>query len=243
MRFEVKEDKLLIDCAFDGAAERCRLDTGLDRTALSYRTSTRYKRRGGGRKTETVRVRAFKLGDHPVRRVRMVGWPRGGHALVGMDALIGRRVSFDFDRNVLEINVPAQQWAGRLLIFSGGQFAVGATIGGGAVHALWNTGSEVCVVDEEYVRQHAADFIFINRERLGEVEMELYRARTLKIGGVPIGETEMFVDPGFSKIRAAYGPDVHMILGLNVIEQLNWYFDLGGGFWSSTPRHGGGDEG
>jgi hypothetical protein len=107
---------------------------------------------------------------------------------------------------------------------------------------MWDTGAALTVVSSDYIASHPDDFIFIKDwhygDQCGGGQGKFYRAKSMTVGGRAFHQVLVSVFPPFSPglkkfFKSFPGPDVQMSLGMNVIEQENWTFDLKNNTWAS----------
>jgi hypothetical protein len=116
-----------------------------------------------------------------------------------------------------------------------GHRIISVQIANETVSAVFDTGAGLTSIDEEFVKSHPTSFVFIQDIPAKDVTgttfmMKLYQMKSLTIGGRVIPDDYVLAMPIVTSLKKYLG-DVPLILGLNHIQKLNWYFDLSENTW------------
>lgn len=101
---------------------------------------------------------------------------------------------------------------------------------------FWDTGAGLSVVDRDFVERNPGGFTFVSdvtgRDVTGTpISIKLYRMDSLEVNGVLLPESHVLA-MDFAFRGDYFGPDVQMVLGLNHMTVMKWYFDLPARRWS-----------
>lgn len=157
-----------------------------------------------------------------------------GDDLLGLDFFKGARVTLDVARRELVFfgDGAATAHPLRRIGPDGRLVGVDAKIGEVAVTALFDTGAEVCAVDQAFVARHKRLFARTKdkasaRGAGGEsFSSRLYRIRQLDLGDGRIVRDIDALVYDFGPLRDALGRQTPLILGYNVISRFVWNLDF-----------------
>ena len=109
-------------------------------------------------------------------------------------------------------------------------------LGSDTVDAIWDTGAELSVVDQDLIQKNPNLFQHLQTINNGvdatghPVKLELYKFNGIQVGEKHLSGTIMSMD--FKPIQQKMGSHVKLILGTNLIRMNNWYFDRAEKTWS-----------
>lgn len=247
--------RIMMDCAFDGQASSCRLDTGAGDKVLVPDASifSAYKPVDAGdnendlgidRPVDVIHIDHLAMGGTDFGRIdakRSKGTP-GAPAgpLVGAQVVARRGFVLRFSEPAsLTVDGPAPQGSTyALLPFDKDKhLLMKASIGGGAMKALFDTGAGITEIDRGYVAAHPKDFSLMGTMRIaGRPDAEVYEAASLSLGGLRFDKVAVLA-ADFSFFKKKTGrDDLRLLLGYNVITRADWYFDLARRRWIVSNR-------
>jgi hypothetical protein len=240
--------KAYFACTFDGAKERCLLDTG---SAMTLVTDTkffasytnlgafRFKSAAGiAQQTETIQIGSIQIDDVTFSNVKIGRAKfRGAEKTLGIDFL-GRQpfaVSFQ-PQNVLVLNASRPKLPQTTLAVSPqGLLSIPIGVSGVQIHALWDTGVALTTVDKGFMEEHPENFRptknYVNGvDGAGKsMLLQVFRARKITIADRNF-ENVHVVAVDLSLLREA-NKDIQAVVGFNLIRKANWFFDAKNRLW------------
>ncbi len=225
------------------------LDTGANQTFLANSPSlTHYPVMGKSRTTsaagitvteDKVRLLSFRIGDFVKKEFEVVRYKMGTpfKNRLGMNALPDK-LQFDFKNKKLSFHLYAHEVLkkNKLILYGDSTFGMEIHFGADTVEAVWDTGAELSVIDQDLIEKNPAQFrhqqtITNGVDATGNaVKLELYSFDGLHVGDKILRGTIMSMN--FKPIQEKMGEKVKIILGTNLIRNNNWYFDRTERTWS-----------
>lgn len=230
---------------FDGQPVLCILDTGSD---FSYVPDSAYfwRRKRSGTMTQfgifgdkkvvdrvdlKIHYAGLDLDDEAVAR-RPAEMGAGGKAVLGRGILRDRQVLFDFSKGRLVFGVePAVKERLPLEVDDLGNLILPARFGTCDTKVVWDTGFTCTSVSGEFYEKHKGCFeatgtSLLVTDILGNVShQKVFLCRDLIVGGHHFFDHRVLVmDKGF--FSGLKGDHHEAILGLDIILNADWYFDL-----------------
>lgn len=172
-----------------------------------------------------------------------------GDDLLGLDFFKGARFSLDFGRREMVFfgkplsDSPPMPF--RLLGPDQRLVGVGLRLGNTSAVGLFDTGAELCAVDQRFVERHPRLFTPVKShlkasEASGaRISTRLYRIRQLDFGAGHSVKGVYALAYDFSPLRDALGPEAPVILGYNLLSKFDWDLDFtakASPNWRATPR-------
>lgn len=254
--------QISVPCSFNGNPSRCLLDTGAGVDVLFKgpawanalaTNGDKWDIRGGCDQStleaDTVKVSDFRLGEarmglsqfERLDRDHVKEAPYAG--VVGMTTL-SKASGFSLKTLGAPKLVLGSRGAGggSFAVTSENQMILPIDLAGVVVPALFDTGASGSVVDLAYIRDpaNAARFRLVpgSETSVGcatgtKTKVAAYQTSGLQIGNVSF-PARQFVAYDFADLRKTLGVDVKMILGYDVISQLDWTFDWKSKTWGSS---------
>jgi len=159
---------------------------------------------------------------------------------LGLDLLKKQR--FVFDARGLRLTVPSSSRTmldTRLSLTKKGLISIPLFVGNTMSQGIWDTGAELTVVSESFVKANKSSFDFVKEVDKGNdstgasVKFMLYRLRHLRVGPIILDSLNV-LSMDFSAVRAHFGAGADFILGFNCIRGKIWEFDLAAMSWTAT---------
>ncbi|MGA8170620.1 MAG: retropepsin-like aspartic protease [Methylocystis sp.] len=171
-----------------------------------------------------------------------------GDDLLGLNFFKGARFNLDFERRELvfpaDAPAPANAKPFRLL---GPDHLVGIDLRAGHATAvgLFDTGAEICAVDQRFVDKHKNLFTLVKKKgKASEAGGNKFAPQVYKIkeidlpGGLVLRDVYALVYD-FGALRDALGRRTQFILGYNFLSKFNWELDFRSPSaltWDAKPR-------
>jgi hypothetical protein len=231
--------RYFVECDYGAGPKRCLLDSGSPTPILPLDLSTfRFESLGG------VGLGGMGEGHMDCVKVSVPHW-RVGEAnasdvltarcvednvdpVIGISFFSGAPFSFSPSRLLIKTGelIPRSARSEALSMLDGGYYGVGVRLGPWRSNALWDTGADLTVIDEILPLMTPEFFTPLGptwfRDGTGAPALQsLYRVRGLRIAGIEFNDVLAIVSP-FPPGRFS---GARMILGSNVIRQLDWRFD------------------
>jgi hypothetical protein len=120
--------------------------------------------------------------------------------------------------------------------YESGMFTIPVRFGGANRMAVWDTGAELTAVDQNFVAANPELFtagLVIGNVVDGNYQAVAARLWTMKelTIGRRVFRNVRVVAVDFSTIHQGTAPDVHLVIGFNVIRHADWYFDHANRRW------------
>ncbi len=257
---------MYVDCQIDGNAELCMVDTGAEYSQVSDQISgvNRYASLGSifniGLSTSApvqsdfVEVQNFamlgiSLGAEKVLREGQLAFPEylsksGVEGVVGNDIFSSYEVFFDFVRKEMHFEepIPSALVQHDLNVLPSHHVVMKAILNGDSVNGLWDTGSHLTVVDQDYVSAHSSDFTYLQdlsdqADAAGRpLSVKLYRTKSLSIEDLSFSDVPVAVTSLQNTRGILGGVPVQMLIGYNILSQANWYLDFPNKHWSAEKH-------
>lgn len=247
---DVESGRIYLPCNYDGFLDKCHLDTGSTYTSLSwnkksseYQVSgfkTRVSAAGKEKKEEKIRLKEFKIGNLVRKDLEVIRYSEKSNqdTRVGIDTFQNSILQFDFKENGISFLSKQIDSSNPLHKDSLGLFYINISLFSNSEKALWDTGAELTTVDRDLVTKFPEKFKFIMDIDQGSdatgatIAFKLYRCNSIEIAGKKLEGNVLAMD--FKPLKAKVGSDVHIILGYNVIRQMNWIMDFKNNTWALT---------
>lgn len=159
-----------------------------------------------------------------------------GDDLLGLDFFRGARVSLDVDRRELvffgDITARGRPKPFRRLGPEGRLVGIDLHLGKKATIGLFDSGAEVCAVDQQFIRKHKGLFTAANVKAGASgvggkrIWSKIYRIKSLDLGEGHVLRDLYAISYDFGALRGALGRDVHLLIGYNLIKRFDWDFDF-----------------
>jgi predicted aspartyl protease len=240
--------KVYVTCLFDGVKEKCLLDTGSAMTLLAdskrFGNYTnlgvfRFKSASGiPQETETIQIGSIQIDDVAFTSVK-IGRATFQNAenTLGMDLIARQPFVLNFkSKPTLQLGAPRPHLPLTTLnVFSQGLPSIPISLNGSEVHALWDTGAALTVIDQDFIARRREDFK-PTRNYMNGVDgaghnllLQMFRAKKITIGDATFEDVRV-VAADLSVLREA-NPDIHAVVGFNLIRKANWFFDAKNRLW------------
>jgi hypothetical protein len=252
--FEIVEGDLgsaqiKIAAIVDGEMFEFQLDTGANNTFLGYSPLlVNYPVTGQSHTTsaagvtvieDKIKVLSLKIGVFEKKDFEVIRYKEGSRLKnrLGMNAL-PEKLGFDFKNKKINFGLssPTSLQKNALETYWDSSFGMKIDLGSDVVDAIWDTGAELSVVDQDLIHKNPNLFQHLQtidggRDATGNpVKLELYKFSGLQVGGKHLSGTIMSMD--FKPIQQKMGSNVKLILGTNLIRMNNWFFDRTEKTWS-----------
>jgi hypothetical protein len=252
--FEIRDtgfgsSQLYLQCTIGGTSESCFLDTGSNRNTIrSDQASARFPivgrsqfsgASGIAKVCEMVSVPEVQIDSliKPAQLFTRCSDAPDFPTTIGITYF--ENTSFELDFRKAQLISPASK-PSELVTYplrrrERGHRIISIQIATETISAVFDTGAGLTSVDEDFVKTHPQSFVFVQDVPVKDVTgtkftMKLYQMKGLVIGEQAISDDYVLAMPIVSSLKNYLG-DVPLILGLNHIQQLNWYFDLSENTW------------
>lgn len=225
------------------------LDTGANKTYFAYSPDLiRYPVIGQAHTTsaagitlveEKMRLPSFRIGDFKKNNFEVIRYKEGVSLKnrLGTDAL-PNKLYFDFKNKKIKFDCSSAKsiLKNKLIVYNDSQIGMEVKFGKETVEAVWDTGAELSVIDQDFVSKNSKLFQHLQTITNGldatgnTVKLDLYNFDGLEVEGKILHGTIMSMD--FKLLREKIGKNVKMILGTNLIRNNNWCFDRTNKTWS-----------
>ena len=232
----------------DGNQKIFMLDTGaasssiaIDEHVVSYPSLGAAESKGASGKIKEcdyVQPEKMRLGEHVFAKTRIT---RCDGSLLGLDRL--KEFVFQIDLKGKRINLlkglsnTAKIYPIRRL--SPGHITISAKLGDDLVDALFDTGADTTVIDTMYVKKHIDKFKLLRSEEGtdahgNKIPSNIYQCSSVQLGDLVLKDVEMAAFDFGDYLRGKMEGSPIM-LGINVISNASWSFDLNNNRWTSQP--------
>jgi hypothetical protein len=246
-----RSGKAFVTCTFNGVKESCFLDTGSAMSLLADsdqfsdypRLGTfKFKSASGiAEEVATIRIETANIDRVEFCNIEVgrVESKDGIESTVGVD-LIGRQafaVNFH-DSPSLHLNArPPRQLLPGLKMEAHRLLSLPIAFGATGTRAMWDTGASVTAVDEGFVKAHAEDFkptgdFMKGTDGAGRaLLLQIFRAKKITLGPRTFRNVKVVV-LDLALLREKVSPEMHAVIGFNVIRRTDWFFDPQQKTWS-----------
>lgn len=241
---EIGSAQIWINSLADNNPLKFQLDTGANRTFIENTNPfDKYEIIGHGESssasgitvtTDKIRIQSLKLGSIEKTNFDVVRYAKESKLKnrMGMDALVGNIVFFDFKNKTLSFNkdIPKDLSQNKLTMYFDSSFGFDVHFDNQTILSIWDTGAELSVIDQDFIKANPHFFNHVQTINNGvdatghPVKLELYQFKNLKLSNNKINGLVMGMD--FKPIHEKMGPDIKFIIGTNLMRSNNWYFDL-----------------
>jgi len=159
-----------------------------------------------------------------------------GDDLLGLDFFKNARFTLDFDhREMVFFGEPLATGHARPFRALGPDrrlVGVELRVGNAPAVGLFDTGAEICAVDQSFVTKHKK--LFVLEKAKGKASeaggkkfsSKIYRIRELDLGDGRIARDVHALAYDFGPLRAALGKETTLILGFNLLSRFTWGLDF-----------------
>lgn len=152
--------------------------------------------------------------------------------LIGNDFFISRVFETDFNQNKFSEIESFKDDSNILDVFeseTGGHFGFELEVASQKIKSIFDTGASETVIDKSIVEQNPQDFQLIKELNVTDgnnasVKAGLYRVKQIKFADVEFKNIEVYV-LDLSSLKSKLSM-VNAVLGLNIIQNFNWSFDM-----------------
>lgn len=198
------------------------------------------------RVVESLSVGELRAGDLKLTETAP-GAARADVAHIGSDFLLaatapGQSVVFNFDANTLTESSEPLAAPQQIEFIMGALMGLHVSASGTDILALFDTGAYTTVIDRDFYLAHPGLFVSTgNGTTIHDAQGRGAAALSATITSLTIGPRTFANVPAIvldlSALRARFGKPMTMILGLDLIRQNNWMFNLHSAQWSMTARN------
>jgi predicted aspartyl protease len=154
--------------------------------------------------------------------------------LIGNDFFLNRNFQIDFNKykiTDLDDSIELEN-AFSLQIYrsdAGGHFGFEMTLTQEKVGTIFDTGASATAVSLDFVRAHVEHFKFIKEINVtdgnsADIRSGLYELDEISFGNTKLKKVMVYV-LDLSNLKSKI-PNVEIVLGLNIIQNFNWQFDI-----------------
>jgi hypothetical protein len=236
--------KAFLSCTFDGVQQSCFLDTGSAMTLVADPDrfshypklgNFRFKSASGNpEEVETIQIRTVIIDEVEFSdtKVGCLQPNRAAESTIGID-LIGRQpFSVTFRRSPsLHLNpTPPRELSAELQVDRHRLISLPIAFDVTETRAMWDTGSSMTAVDRAFVKTHAEDFKPTEEFMKGtdgaghSLLVKVFRAKKITIGPRSFSNVRV-VAVDLSLLRENVSPQIHAVIGFNLIRKADWFFD------------------
>ena len=240
---------ILLPCSFDGVEDHCVLDTGSNTSLVEdssffqgYVPIGTTNLTGLGCTPQTldkILIHTAEIG--PIRLNQFVVFRWKKRSYIGRDALTGRVLRFTFrgSPSSLSVDDAATERARYPLEYSPvGAYVMPVMIGQNKVKAMFDTGVAVTLVDRSFVSKHSEQFVEIKPPENAmdgsgaQIQWALYQMKSITIGNRTWRDQHVYV-MDLDSCPKMQMSDTPVILGFNLITQMNWTINLKDNKWDA----------
>jgi hypothetical protein len=159
-----------------------------------------------------------------------------GDDLLGLDFFKGARFTLDFERREMvffgEAHATRRSKPFRLIGPDQRLAGIELRAGNTAAVGLFDTGAEICAVDQQFVDKHKNLFTLVRSkgkasEASGkQFSHKMYKIKSLDLGEGLVSRNVYAIAYDFGVLREALGRQTPFILGYNFVSELNWELDF-----------------
>jgi hypothetical protein len=247
---------IFMDCSFDGKQTPCELDTGSGRniTVLNNDFFNRYPvighaktggMSGGLQSVDIIQISDFRVDSIPFgsQRIEREARSRCDNGLsapvIGWVALASRSLELSFsDKNphaIIDGRLPRGIFPFKFSMDK--DILLPAKVSGQETTAMFDTGAGLTVIDENIIANHPENFMFVEEYPASDIncqtaQTKIYKAKSIEIGNRQFSNVYVLA-MDFRFIQGILKlPDLHLIIGTNMITQADWSFDFVHKRWS-----------
>ena len=240
--------KIYVPVTFDGARLRTFLDTGSAATIVantrlfaSYPKIDELRFKGATaieQSIDRIQLKSIQLDDLLLKNpsVGRANYPKAETTL-GIDVLNYQPFSISTKRKLLSLN-PARPAipSTTLQVSPQGLLSVPVSIGTQRFYALWDTGAGITTVDRSFIQANPDDFKATKKFMQGTdgagkpLLVQLFRANKIDVGDQTF-ENLYVAAIDLSVLRRGLAENVHAVIGFNLINKADWYFDAKTRIW------------
>lgn len=249
---------LFVKATIDGEDYQLQLDTGANQTIMleddflgSYAKSNDINDYLGAfseNQLKSISVSAISIG--PISKenfeLALIEDKNGASTnLLGIDFLLVHKCSFLIDQSKILVDSPIKEEENltfHKLHFNDSLPFIEGTINDIKVHALWDTGANMNIVDHSIISTYPNMFQKIDIQASAEdssglnEEVSIYYMDTLEIGGhffpkQMVGATDL------SHFNDYLEQPIELIIGFNTIRKANWIFDFPNKKWAILSKN------
>jgi hypothetical protein len=234
---------------FDGHRQLCVIDSGSVLTIVADEKFASYPSLGSFRfqsasgiaaAGDKIRIGSIRLDRRAFTNVLVARVEQGDklRSTIGLNLLALQPFSLLFrDEASLHLGRKAIEGTpGPIKPYASGMSTIPVRLGGANRMAVWDTGAELTAVDREFVAANPG--LFAAGRAIGNVvdgndqavAAQLWTMKELTIGRRVFRNVRV-VAVDFATIHQGTAPDVHLVIGFNVIRTADWYFDHPGRRW------------
>jgi hypothetical protein len=172
-----------------------------------------------------------------------------GDDLLGLDFFKDARFTLDFERREMvflgEPHATAHRKPFRLIGPDRRLVGIELRLGNTATVGLFDTGAEICAVDQQFVDKHKKLFTLVKGKGKAseaggkQFSHKMYMIKVLDIGEGLVSRNVYAIAYDFGVLREALGRQTPFILGYNFISALNWELDFASPAsptWNATAK-------
>lgn len=235
------------ECRLENRTEICHIDTGAYGARVrAYPSFDKYPSLGktrnkgvGGEiiESDLIHLKAIKAGQLEVYRPIVAMLPTTfPHSVLGLEFFEAQsRVTFDFPRNQI-YQARFQPSCSQKFSLKNNLIHVPATMGREKIHAGWDTGASLSVVDAGFAKERTELFEFVRDLADGgdangsPVQAKLYKLKNLSLCGRKLKDIAVVaVDFTEPKKEMADFPD--LFIGANLMAGHKWSFNFKDRHW------------
>jgi hypothetical protein len=174
------------------------------------------------------------ISNKPIQGLRCQ--ENNGDNIMGINYLYGSIIELDFRKGIMSVLDRSSELPPMTdfikLKNGNGVLGLPLTIGSTKIIGLLDTGATISAVDSKYVDCHKQDFEIVEKNSYSSegsgknISVKLYKIRNLAFGETNSLHNIYAISYDFSSLQQAFGPDLVMIIGYNVINRFPWTFDL-----------------
>ncbi|MBM7602439.1 hypothetical protein JOC75_000409 [Metabacillus crassostreae] len=244
---------LVVKATIDGEDYQLHLDTGANQTIMlednflgSYAKTTDtndYLGAFSENQLKSISVSVIRVG--PIRKedfeLTLIEDNTGASTnLLGIDFLLEHKCSFLIDQSKILVDSPFEEEENlnfHKLHFNDSLPFIEGAINDIKVHALWDTGANMNIVDHSLITTYPNMFQKIDIQGLAEdsgglnAEVSIYYMDTLEIGG-HFFPKQMVAATDLSHFNDYLEQPIDLIVGFNTIRKANWIFDFPNKKWA-----------
>jgi hypothetical protein len=245
--------EIFTSCVFGDHVESCKFDSGSQETDVvasqffmsfqSQGSAQQGGASGGSIACDWITLPSLKAAGLTLQKFQVKRCPLP-NSVIGINAFQGRTLLLNLDHSSLiasktPLGLSAQQQQFTFAPF--GQMIVPVLSNGQRSQAVWDTGAALSSVDSNFAVNHPEQFTYIQDVPGGTdytgkpVIMKLYTMKSITIAGVEFNNVDILA-LDFTPVRQGVGDQTQIIVGYNLIRQMNWSFDLRTQRWAALKR-------
>ncbi|MGG4466478.1 pepsin/retropepsin-like aspartic protease family protein [Paenibacillus alvei] len=245
-------ETLFVKASIDGKEHRFQLDKGSNQTIMleddslaSYQKNEANDYIGAfsEHQIESISVSSIRVG--PISKVDFevasIKDETGTFTnILGIDFFLEHKCYFRFDQSQIVIDSPLEEGEDILFhhINSDNSLPfIEGILNGMKVHALWDTGANINVVDSSLINSYPEMFQEIDGKALASglsetnTEIPIYYMEAIEIGG-HVFQKQLVAATDLSHFIEHMEQPIQLIIGYNTISNANWIFDFPNSKWA-----------